>query len=108
MVEKESLKIKCSATVWKEQVFSLGSKPNKYTQPPPLGPKNTKNQFFDKIDEKRVEALMKRVTNGTFGQVFITDTHLGRIPDMFAATGADVRVFEVRQGEVHAQKEEAS
>ena len=58
------------------------------------------DDIFDKIDEKRVEALMKRVTNGTFGQVFITDTHLGRIPDMFAATGADVRVFEVRQGEV--------
>lgn len=61
------------------------------------------DDIFDKIDEKRVEALMKRVTNGTFGQVFITDTHLGRIPDMFAATGADVRVFEVRQGEVVPQ-----
>ena len=61
------------------------------------------DDIFDKIDEKRVEALMKRVTNGTFGQVFITDTHLGRIPDMFAATGADVRVFEVSQGEVVAQ-----
>ena len=61
------------------------------------------DDIFDKIDEKRVEALMKRVTNGTFGQVFITDTHLGRIPDMFAATGADVRVFEVSEGEVVAQ-----
>lgn len=58
------------------------------------------DDIFDKIDEKRVEALMKRVTNGTFGQVFITDTHLGRIPQMFASTGADVRVFEVHQGEV--------
>lgn len=64
------------------------------------------DDIFDKIDEKRVEALMKRVTNGTFGQVFITDTHLGRIPDMFAATGADVRVFEVRQGEVVPQIQE--
>ena len=61
------------------------------------------DDIFDKIDEKRVEALMKRVTNGAFGQVFITDTHLGRIPDMFAATGADVRVFQVSQGEVVAQ-----
>jgi len=58
------------------------------------------DDIFDKIDEKRVEALMKRVTNGTFGQVFITDTHLGRIPEMFSSTGAEVRVFEVRQGEV--------
>ena len=66
------------------------------------------DDIFDKIDEKRVEALMKRVTNGTFGQVFITDTHLGRIPDMFAATGADVRVFEVRQGEVLPQTDQDS
>ena len=58
------------------------------------------DDIFDKIDEKRVEALMKRVTNGSFGQVFITDTHLGRIPDMFASIGADVRVFEVCKGEV--------
>ncbi|HBS19282.1 MAG TPA: DNA replication and repair protein RecF [Flavobacteriales bacterium] len=61
------------------------------------------DDIFDKIDEKRVEALMKRVTNGTFGQVFITDTHLGRIPDMFAVTGADVQVFQVQQGEVIPQ-----
>ena len=64
------------------------------------------DDIFDKIDEKRVEALMKRVTNGAFGQVFITDTHLGRIPEMFSATGADVRVFEVRQGEVVPQIQE--
>jgi DNA replication and repair protein RecF len=62
------------------------------------------DDIFDKIDEKRVEALMRRVTNGTFGQVFITDTHLGRIPSMFAATGADVCVFEVRQGEVQTME----
>ena len=66
------------------------------------------DDIFDKIDEKRVEALMKRVTNGTFGQVFITDTHLGRIPDMFAATGADVQVFEVRQGRGGPKTEHAS
>jgi DNA replication and repair protein RecF len=58
------------------------------------------DDIFDKIDEKRVEALMRRVTNGAFGQVLITDTHLGRIPELFRATGADVRVFEVRRGEV--------
>ena len=44
---------------------------------------------------------MNRVTNGSFGQVFITDTHLGRIPEMFKTTGADVNVFEVVDGEVN-------
>ena len=45
------------------------------------------DDIFDKIDEKRVEALMKRVTNGSFGQVFITDTHLGRIPTCLPPRG---------------------
>ena len=58
------------------------------------------DDIFDKMDEKRAEALLSRVTNGTFGQVFITDTHLGRVPALFEATGADVRVFEVHQGQV--------
>ena len=59
------------------------------------------DDIFDKIDDKRVESLMKRVTNGGFGQVFITDTHLGRIPEMFKSTGAEVKVFEVDKGEVN-------
>ena len=66
------------------------------------------DDIFDKIDEKRVEALMRRVTNGAFGQVFITDTHLGRIPAMFAQTGADVKVFEVNGGEVSPIESEES
>ena len=59
------------------------------------------DDIFDKIDGKRAEALIKRVTDGSFGQVFITDTHMGRIPEMFKSTGAEVRVFEVSNGEVN-------
>ena len=66
------------------------------------------DDIFDKIDEKRVEALMRRVTNGAFGQVFITDTHLGRIPAMFEQTGADVQVFEVKEGEVSPVESQGS
>ncbi|MDA0912533.1 MAG: DNA replication and repair protein RecF [Bacteroidetes bacterium] len=58
------------------------------------------DDIFDKIDDKRVESLMKWVTAGDVGQVFITDTHLGRIPEMFRETGASVRVFHVEKGVV--------
>jgi DNA replication and repair protein RecF len=58
------------------------------------------DDIFDKIDDKRVKALMRRVTSGTFGQVFITDTDVDRIPQMFQETGADVKVYLVDQGEV--------
>ena len=57
------------------------------------------DDIFDKIDDKR-QALMRWVTAGEFGQVFITDTDLGRIPGMFRETGADVRVYEVKSGTV--------
>jgi hypothetical protein len=43
---------------------------------------------------------MRRVTSGSFGQVFITDTDVDRIPRMFQETGADVKVYLVEQGEV--------
>lgn len=66
------------------------------------------DDIFDKIDEKRVQALMAHVTAGSFGQVFITDTDLGRIPELFAATGADVRVFEVKNGEAVVQEPTAA
>jgi DNA replication and repair protein RecF len=56
------------------------------------------DDIFDKIDEKRVAALMELVTQEQVGQVFITDTSLGRIPDLFQQAGADVRVFQVVDG----------
>ncbi len=56
------------------------------------------DDIFDKIDDKRVAALMDLVTRDEVGQVFITDTSLGRIPDLFREAGSDVRVFEVVSG----------
>jgi len=58
------------------------------------------DDIFDKIDYKRVKSLMRRVTSGSFGQVFITDTDVDRIPSMFKETGADVKVYLVNKGEV--------
>lgn len=57
------------------------------------------DDIFDKIDDHRAQALMQRLSDGAFGQVFLTDTSLTRMPDWLAATGADVRVFACdRQG----------
>jgi DNA replication and repair protein RecF len=58
------------------------------------------DDIFDKIDDKRVQSLMRRVTSGALGQVFITDTDVQRIPAMFEEIGADVRVYLVHKGEV--------
>ena len=66
------------------------------------------DDIFDKIDDKRVQALMRWVTAGEFGQVFITGTDLGRIPGMFRETGANVRVYEVNSGTVREADEVAA
>ena len=51
------------------------------------------DDIFDKIDDHRAQALMTRLSQGAFGQVFLTDTSLTRMPDWLEATGAEVRVF---------------
>ena len=71
-----------------------------YIEKPPASSPSCCWTTYDKIDDKRVQALMRWVTTGEFGQVFITDTDLGRIPGMFRETGADVRVYEVKAGTV--------
>jgi len=53
------------------------------------------DDVFDKIDDDRVGFLMELVADGRFGQIFITDTHRGRVPDLFKKAKSDVRVFEV-------------
>lgn len=56
------------------------------------------DDIFDKIDDKRVAALMELVSRQDFGQIFITDTHSERIPSLFRAIGADLRIFKIHQG----------
>jgi len=58
------------------------------------------DDVFDKMDVKRMSALLRRISDGTFGQVFITDTHTGRVPELLAAAGSTVQVVQVAQGAV--------
>ncbi|MCK9168425.1 MAG: DNA replication and repair protein RecF, partial [Bacteroidales bacterium] len=37
------------------------------------------DDIFDKLDDGRVSAIVKLVSDNMFGQVFITDTHSERI-----------------------------
>lgn len=64
------------------------------------------DDIFDKIDDKRVNALMRLVSDHRFGQIFITDTSGDRIPQMFRAIGADLRVFNVDNGKIEVQQAE--
>lgn len=58
------------------------------------------DDIFDKIDDKRVSHLMKLVNENTFKQIFITDTHHGRIPELFASIESEMKIFQIEKGHV--------
>jgi len=73
--------------------------------------KNTKpllllDDIYDKLDETRFRKLIELVSNDTFGQVFITDTHPQRIHELFEQQKAEHRIYKVDNGEIilHAQE----
>lgn len=60
------------------------------------------DDIFDKIDDKRVAALMTLVSQQRFGQIFITDTSEERIPKMFRDIDAELRIFHVDRGQIQS------
>lgn len=64
------------------------------------------DDIFDKLDEHRVEALIRLVNEHNFGQIFISDTHSERTREITKRINEDSRIFEVSQdGKVHEEKE---
>ncbi|MDR6942471.1 DNA replication/repair protein RecF [Mucilaginibacter pocheonensis] len=61
------------------------------------------DDIFDKLDEERVTKLMKMVSNNDFGQVFITDTSVSRVENVFNKIAVDVKLFKVTGGTIDAQ-----
>lgn len=53
------------------------------------------DDIFDKLDDKRVGALINLVGNNAFGQVFITDTQSERISSIFNTHSIDHAIFNV-------------
>jgi DNA replication and repair protein RecF len=62
------------------------------------------DDIFDKLDDNRVEHLMKLVDQHHFGQIFVTDTHPGRSKQIFDKINADYKLFHIKDGAV--EKEE--
>lgn len=58
------------------------------------------DDIFDRLDEKRITRLMQLVANHTFGQIFLTDTHLERTDRVLATLSEDIRRFRVESGTV--------
>ncbi|HEX8426919.1 DNA replication/repair protein RecF [Hymenobacter sp.] len=60
------------------------------------------DDIFDRLDEKRITRLLQLVADHTFGQVFLTDTHLDRTDRALANLTEQVSRFRVERGTVVA------
>jgi DNA replication and repair protein RecF len=53
------------------------------------------DDVFDKLDEHRVKRILKRVSDGSFGQVLITDTGATRLKDIFKELGMEASFYDI-------------
>lgn len=51
------------------------------------------DDIFDKLDDFRIHQLMQLVSQGTFGQMFITDARKGRSEQILKEAGMNARLF---------------
>jgi DNA replication and repair protein RecF len=58
------------------------------------------DDIFDKLDDNRVQQIIRLVSENNFGQVFITDTQRQRVEKLLHEVKIDHRIFEIRDGQV--------
>ena len=57
------------------------------------------DDLFDKLDRRRIAALMALVGRGDYGQIFITDTNRDRVDEIVRGVTADTAYFNAANGE---------
>ncbi|MCB0642160.1 MAG: DNA replication and repair protein RecF, partial [Phaeodactylibacter sp.] len=63
------------------------------------------DDVFDKLDQSRVRQLLDLILQEQFGQVFISDTHPERLPEIAGQLQVDCRIFHIVEGTVSVQSE---
>lgn len=65
------------------------------------------DDIFDKLDAKRVEAIIRLVSGVNFGQIFITDTNRDHLDRILRDNAMDYKIFSVENGEICIKEEKA-
>ncbi len=58
------------------------------------------DDIFDRLDERRIARLLALVADGTFGQIFLTDSHPHRAAALLRPLTPDLKEFQVESGSV--------
>ena len=56
------------------------------------------DDIFDKLDDFRIQQLMKLVNQGVFGQLFITDARAGRCEQVLTEAGVEAQLYLLENG----------
>ncbi|MFN6358062.1 MAG: DNA replication/repair protein RecF [Bacteroidota bacterium] len=56
------------------------------------------DDIFEKLDAYRLERLLMMIAEDTFGQIFVSDTHLERLQQVFSSIPAHVKYFNIDNG----------
>lgn len=59
------------------------------------------DDIFDKLDDSRIGKLMEKVTDPSFGQVFVTDTNRYKLPALLKDLKIDHKEFYIKEGGVN-------
>lgn len=62
------------------------------------------DDLFDKIDERRMNHILDWLAKNDVGQIFITDTHVTRIPEILGSRNLSYEVWEVNRGVVRKKE----
>lgn len=62
------------------------------------------DDVFDKLDAKRVEQIVKLVSEEGYGQIFITDTNREHLSDILKRIDREFKMFYVEDGEVSSNQ----
>jgi DNA replication and repair protein RecF len=66
------------------------------------------DDIFDKLDENRVEQIIHLTVDNNFGQIFITDTHPGRIEHLLENVNTDYKIYQVAHGAISEVKQHST
>ena len=59
------------------------------------------DDIFDKLDARRVEQIIRLVSDDGYGQIFITDTNRDHLDQILRNGTTDYRLFHVEQGNIN-------
>jgi len=60
------------------------------------------DDLFDKLDDMRIEELIKLVSGENFGQIIITETHSERIFKIFRDTGINNKIYSIDNSQINS------